>query len=653
MTTGSPALSLDIQRLVQHLSVGVMVHGPDATILLANQEAARLFGLPLEQVMGKSPADLLWHLVCEDGTTLPSIEYPGIRPIKSLRPVENFVMGIEPGPTGQRLWVLVHADPEFNEQQQLQHVVVTFKDITGLKKTEEKLQDSLLKVDSAQLVAKIGFWNIDPGNMHLEWSSGLKSIFELPPDSPAPSYDEWWSCLFPDDREFVSAQVAKQMQPLSEPTISYVYRIITKAGHIKHLEHIGRQLLNAEGQLIKLYGAVQDITEQKKAVEEREKLQAQLNQAQKMEAIGQLAGGLAHDFNNILSVILGNSEVALLKIDSDHPLFSHLQEIRKAAERSGNLTRQLLAFARKQNIAPKILDLNETVEGILRMLQRLIGENIDLVWHPCKDLWSIKIDPSQIDQILANLCVNARDAIAGVGTITIETANVTFDSVQCFTRAEFSPGDYVALIVSDNGCGMDKETQAKIFEPFFTTKGIGQGTGLGLATVYGIIKQNQCLINVYSEVGKGTVFKIYLPRQTGSAVPIKRSLVSEDIPRGMETILLVEDEPTLLDLSRNILQRLGYTVLTATTPGEAIYHAQTCPGPIHLLMTDVIMPEMNGLELSRRLLSINPRLKCLFMSGYTANVIAHQGVLEEGVFFIQKPFFIKELALKIRETLAG
>jgi CheY-like chemotaxis protein len=284
------------------------------------------------------------------------------------------------------------------------------------------------------------------------------------------------------------------------------------------------------------------------------------------------------------------------------------------------------------------------------MLRRLIGENIDLIWMPGSGLWQINMDPSQIDQILANLCVNARDAIAGVGKLTVETKNATFDKEYCATHAGSLPGEYVRIAVSDTGSGMDKETLAHIFEPFFTTKGVGEGTGLGLATVYGAVKQNNGFINAYSEPGQGTTFSIYLPQYIGKPIQAPTPGVAEPALRGNETILLVEDEPTILIMATTMLERMGYTVLAANTPSEANCLARDFASQIHLLMTDVIMPEMNGRALAEQLLERQPGMKCLFMSGYTANVISQHGVLNDGVYFIQKPFAIKELAAKVREV---
>ncbi len=386
---------------------------------------------------------------------------------------------------------------------------------------------------------------------------------------------------------------------------------------------------------------------------EQERLQAQLLQAQKMESIGRLAGGVAHDFNNMLSVILGNAELAIADVDPSAQLHHDLQEILTAAQRSADLTRQLLAFARRQTVSPKVLDLNDTVTGMLKMLGRLIGEDVSLVWRPGHDLWRVRIDPTQVDQMLANLCANARDAIGGVGSVAIETANFVMDDDYCAAHMGFRPGEYVQLTVTDDGSGMDSETLSHLFEPFYTTKAVGKGTGLGLATIYGIIKQNDGFVNVYSELSHGTTFKLYIPRY----VAADERAASEELvtrPRGgNETILIVEDERSVLNLGRIILTRLGYTVLAAGSPREGLAQAQEHDGQIQLLITDVVMPEMNGRELAERLTTLRPGIKCLYMSGYTANVIAHRGVLDEGVLFLQKPYTTRDLAAKVREALDG
>jgi PAS domain S-box-containing protein len=386
-------------------------------------------------------------------------------------------------------------------------------------------------------------------------------------------------------------------------------------------------------------------------ITERKRLEEQLHQAQKIESIGRLAGGVAHDFNNMLGVIMGHAELGRLHIDPGHRVYSDLMAISKTAERSAELTRQLLAFARKQTIAPKVLNLNEVVTGMLKMLQRLIGEDISLAWHPGANLWPVKIDSSQLDQILANLCVNARDALDDVGRITIETCNSVIAESFCAEETDMVPGEYVCLSVRDTGHGMDKQTLANIFEPFFTTKELGKGTGLGLATVYGAVKQNNGYIYVNSEAGAGTTFSIYLPRCEGKHMHAPVEGEAGASPKGSETILLVEDEPGILNMATMILAQLGYNVLAVKNPCAALQLTREHEGDIDLLMTDVVMPEMNGLDLAKDLLSLYPNIKCLFMSGYTADVIAHHGVLDDGVHFIQKPFKMNVLAGKLREVL--
>ena len=393
-----------------------------------------------------------------------------------------------------------------------------------------------------------------------------------------------------------------------------------------------------------------DITERKVAEQERARLAAELQQAQKMESVGRLAGGVAHDFNNMLSVILGHVELALEQVEAASPLHDDLVEVRKAAQRSSELTRQLLAFARKQTATPRVIDLNETVTGALKMLSRLIGENVELAWRPGAELWPLHVDPAQIDQILANLCVNARDAIRDVGHVVISTENATLDAAFCATHHGAKPGDYVRLSVRDDGTGIASDSIAHIFEPFFTTKPLGQGTGLGLATVYGLVKQNAGYVDVVSEVGAGAAFSVYLPRHTGAATA-RGAHEAHAAPRGDETILLVEDEPAILRLTTRILVSLGYRVLTASSPREALRLAAEHAGAVHLLMTDVVMPEMNGRDLATSVAIRFPDVRRLFMSGYTADVIAQHSVVSEGVEFLQKPFTRGELAAKVRAAL--
>lgn len=398
-------------------------------------------------------------------------------------------------------------------------------------------------------------------------------------------------------------------------------------------------------------GFGQDITERKMAEEEKRRLQEQLAQSQKMESVGRLAGGVAHDFNNMLGVIIGQAELALMKCEQSGRVHDSLREIEKAARRSADLTSQLLAFARKQAVAPRVIDLNMTISGMITMLRRLIGEDIELEWLPGMPLWNVRIDPAQVDQVLANLCVNARDAISGTGSIRIETGNVVLDESWCTDHNGSYPGEYVVLTVSDTGAGFTAEALAHVFEPFFTTKELGKGTGLGLAMVYGIVKQNGGFIDVKSRDGEGAAFLIYLPRSDDENAGPGDDPDQKTPETGTETILLVEDEPMLLDMTGSMLQDLGYKVIAVSTPAEALKAAKEQGENIKLLITDVIMPELNGRDLSSRILEIIPGLDRLFMSGYTSDVIAHHGVLEEGVHFIQKPFNLKDLSVQVRNAI--
>jgi two-component system, cell cycle sensor histidine kinase and response regulator CckA len=392
--------------------------------------------------------------------------------------------------------------------------------------------------------------------------------------------------------------------------------------------------------------AVRDITE-------RKLLEAQLRQSQKMEAIGQLAGGVAHDFNNLLTAIVGYSELTMKRLPANDPVRHNIQEIKKAGDRAASLTRQLLAFSRKQVLQPIVLNVNSGVADLEKMLRRLIGEDIELRTVLDPELGSIKADPGQIEQVLMNLAVNARDAMPQGGKLTIETKNVQLDDEYARQHIGVTPGPYVQLAVSDSGVGMDEWTQARIFEPFFTTKDAGKGTGLGLSMVYGIIKQSGGNIWVYSEVGQGTTVKIYLPRVDEGAQEYKRSVEVEEVLNGTETILLAEDEEMVRGLARQVLEMFGYTVLEAGNGSAALSICERHPEPIQLLITDVVMPEMSGRELSDHLARLRPEMKVLYMSGYTDDAIVHQGVLDEGTNFIQKPFAANALARKVREALHG
>ncbi len=518
-------------------------------------------------------------------------------------------------------------------------------DITEQKRAEEELRKRENQMQKIFEILPIGLWFADKDGTLLRCNSMGTQIWGAQPSMPTSEYGIFKAWRLP------SRQPVKPEDWALVKTIRDGVTIVDELLEIESFDGKKKTILNYSTPVLDDEGRVEGAIVVHLDISDRKTLEDKLLQAQKMESVGRLAGGVAHDFNNMLGVILGYSEIALELVEKNRPISTALQEIQKAARRSADLTRQLLAFARKQTVTPKVLDLNTTVENMFNMLRRLIGEDLDLVWLPGKNLGPVEMDPSQIDQLLANLCVNARDAIDGTGKITIETDNVVVDDTYRADHAYFVPGRYVLLAVSDNGCGMDRETLSHLFEPFFTTKKTGDGTGLGLATVYGIIKQNKGFINVYSEPEQGSTFKIYLPLFTTNDKHSSETSETLSTVAGHETILVAEDEPMILELAATMLKHLGYTVLTATSPGEAKRVAREHSGEIHLLITDVVMPEMNGRDLARNLLSLYPDLKRLFMSGYTANVIAHHGVLDEGINFIQKPFTRKDLSVKVREVL--
>jgi two-component system, cell cycle sensor histidine kinase and response regulator CckA len=549
-------------------------------------------------------------------------------------------------PDGTQAWLITSKVPTYGQDGQVIGVLGTYADITERKLAQDALRESEERFSRFFRSTPVG-----------------TSITRLSDGQIVDANDAFMG-LYGYTREELIGQtrLTLQMWANSEDQAKIV-EVLQKQGRMQDFETkfcrksgeirdalVSAEVIEVAGQQY-ILSLTHDFTESKQGEEKRKKLEEQLFQAQKMESVGRLAGGVAHDFNNMLGVIIGRAELALQQEVSNDKLQHNLKEILNAGLSSADLTRQLLAFARKQTAIPKVLDLNDKISGMLKMLRRLIGEDIDLSWQQGLDLWKVKIDPSQMDQILANLAVNARDAISGVGTITMRTENVVIDDSNSAEIPEFIAGQYVLLTVNDTGAGMSKEVRENIFEPFYTTKELGKGTGLGLSTVYGIVKQNDGFINVASEPGKGTTFTIYLPRFEAETAQVPSEAAAGKPPTGTETVLLVEDDKPILTLSKMILEYLDYTVLAAPTPGHAIHLVEDHPGDIHLLITDVVMPEMNGRELAEKLSAIRPNLKCLYMSGYTADVIAHRGILDEGLNFIQKPFGAVDLAAKVRQVL--
>jgi PAS domain S-box-containing protein len=461
-----------------------------------------------------------------------------------------------------------------------------------------------------------------------------------------------FSLIHPDERGPVREKFNRSLEGGHPENLEWKFQ--HKDGSWKVFDAVENWIHAGQGERQRAIVVSRDLTERKQAEEALRNSEEQLRQAQKLEAVGQLAGGVAHDFNNILTVILGYSDILMKKTVEGDPNRSRIEEIKRAAERASSLTRQLLAFSRKQVLQPKPFDLNSLITDMSKMLGRLIGEDIDFAVALTEDVAEVNADPGQIEQVLMNLVVNARDAMPNGGKITIESAIAEIDSTYAMKHVGIQPGRYVTLAVSDNGVGMDAETKKHIFEPFFTTKDQGKGTGLGLSTVYGIIKQSGGNIWAYSEPGQGTTFKIYLPQVACTAgVPTHFDIEKATVAGGTETILLVEDEPQIREMAFEFLSENGYRVLVASNGIEALTILNEASGPLHLILTDVIMPQMNGRELTECVASLRPETKVLYMSGYTNDAVVRHGVLDSGTSFIQKPFSPDALGHKVREVLDG
>ncbi len=492
-------------------------------------------------------------------------------------------------------------------------------------------------------IAHLGFCFRSPAEDQLTISQGLMKILQLPAgeDGVFP-YDEFVTkFVHPDDQELVM-----ELETLTpEGRYEVEYRLVRQDGEVRLVREVGEAVVDEEGAPLGEAGIVQDITEQRQ-------VEAQLRQVQKMEAVGQLTGGVAHDFNNMLTAIIGNAE--LLLSDDLHLADrqrEEVEEILKASERAAALTQQLLAFSRRQMLTPKVLDLNASVAEVQKLLRRLIGEDVEVITELDSALGSVKADPAQVGQVIMNLAINARDAMPDGGQLRIATANLDVDEADPRSQEAIVPGRYVMLVVSDTGRGIDEETRERIFEPFYTTKDTGAGTGLGLSTVYGIVKQSDGFINVDSEPGHGTTFKIYLPRVDEITEPLEPGSAPATLLQGTETVLLVEDEEPVRTLVRTVLERNGYRVLEAPGGPEAIEIAERHEGPINLLLTDVVMPKMSGLELAERLTTLSPQLKVLYISGYAEEVLADRGLSDQGRALLQKPFTPGALTHRLRELL--
>jgi PAS domain S-box-containing protein len=495
-------------------------------------------------------------------------------------------------------------------------------------------------------------WEADPETMQFTFvSRQVERLLGYPVTEWLALPDFWKDHVHPEDRARVLTLSLKAVE--EQHTQDFECRMLAADGRWIWLRDIVSASRNGDGESTpKLQGVMLDITRQKQAEEALHQSEEQFRQSQKMEAIGRMAGGIAHDFNNLLTAITGYSELLLQGPELEDRVRGNLEEIRKAAARAAGLTHQLLAFSRRQVLRPVVLDLNMLVANVHKMLRRVIGEDIELVTVLGTGLGRVKADPGQLEQVLMNLVVNARDAMPNGGTLTLETGNKELDQEYAKTHMPTCPGSYVMLAITDTGVGMDSKTLARIFEPFFTTKEQGKGTGLGLSTVYGIVKQSDGFIWAYSEPGRGTSFKVYLPRVEGEVIAAVETIEeSVELPHGTETVLLVEDEESVRNLVRTILQEFGYTVLEASHGAEALRVAIRHEGPIHVMVTDIVMPLMSGRQLTDKLVRLRPEMKVIYMSGYTDHSIVHSEILRPGAMFLQKPFTSIALTRKLREVL--
>lgn len=547
---------------------------------------------------------------------------------------------------GEREWLRWEAGPWRDATGAIGGIFVRTERTTEQHSADEELRRTHQRLQEASRLARVGYWDWDLGTDAVTWSAEVYELFGVDPSRTDLTYEDYFQAIHPADRDRVSEDVERAIA--AGGSFYFEHRIVLPEGIERRVAIDGRVQPSVErpGQgssSTMLLGAVQDVTE-------RQNLEERLRHSQKLEATGRLAGGIAHDLNNILTVIFSFGQLAREGLE-DEALRQDIEEILLAAERASALTSQLLAFSRRRAVLPRVLDVNEVLRRTHAFIERALGEDIRYAAHLCEGLWNARIDPNALEQVLLNLAVNARDAMPRGGNLTLETLNVVLGEDEVGAKGGvIPPGDYVSIVVSDDGVGMEEETRAQIFEPFYTTKGLGQGTGLGLSTCYGIIRQADGHIWVYSEPGRGTTFKIYLPRMLDPADQVEVR-PTPAAARGTEAVLIAEDNAQVRRITHRVLSGLGYDVRVASSGEDALRILDEDDWRPGLLLTDVVMPGINGLELAEGLAARCPNVRVLFMSGYTENTIVHHGIIVEGVELIQKPFEPRSLGYKVREVL--